>query len=63
MVQGVGKEEHFLHHFLIGQSGEAQRRMLTFEENIYASAENIAPDDEEHPSMYSQTSRVVRNID
>lgn len=51
MKQGVGKDEHFHRRCPIVPSEEAQKRLLTFEEDIYASAEDIAPEDEEHQSV------------
>ena len=53
MVQGVGKEEHFHRRCPITKSEEAQKRLLIFKEDIYASAEDIAPDGDEDPSMYA----------
>ncbi|KAF8435602.1 hypothetical protein BGX38DRAFT_122554 [Terfezia claveryi] len=51
MVQGVGKEEHFHRRCPIARSEEAQKLLLTFNEDIYASAEDIAPDGDEDPSV------------
>ena len=59
MVQGVGKDEHFHRRCPIVKSGEDQNRLLTFKEDIYASAEDIPPDGSEDPSMCSQASHAA----
>jgi len=61
MIQGVGKEEHFNRRCPIVKSKEAQKRLLTFKEDIYASAEDIPPDGDDDPSTFFQAPCTARS--
>ena len=51
MYQGDGIKKEFFRHSKI-VNGVEEKGSLIFEEIIYASAADIAPDDKEHPSKY-----------
>ena len=56
MHQGVGIEETFHCRSLIVNSAELQKELLLKDQIIYASADETAPDDLEHDSIYSYPS-------
>ena len=57
MHQGVGIKKDFSRPIPI-TNAVRQKELLIFKEDIFASAADIAPDDEEHPSKYIYTCDV-----